>query len=90
LLLHAQAQTTSSVSGTVQDPTGNAIVAAQVKITNVDTNAERAAVTNGSGVYEFTNLAVGTYSLQVSAAGFESYVQKGIVLEINTNPAINV
>ena len=38
----------------------------------------------------FPNLPVGPYQLKVVLQGFNTYVQDGIVLQVNTNPTIDV
>lgn len=88
--LYAGAQTTAQVSGTVLDASGGAVAGAQVQITNTDTNAVRTAQSSDDGSYSFPNLPIGPYKLEASKAGFTTYVQTGIVLEVNTNPTVNV
>jgi hypothetical protein len=61
-----------------------------VKVTNTDTTATRTAVTNETGAYVFPNLPVGPYRLEASLPGFTTYVQSGIVLQVNSNPTVNV
>ena len=55
-----------------------------------DTNAIRTATTNDRGEYTFPSLDIGPYQLQVKKQGFSTYVQTGIVLQVNTNPSIMV
>lgn len=61
---------TGSISGTVTDPSGAVIPGAKVTATNVDTKASRSIETGGAGSYALTNLAVGTYDVEVEAKGF--------------------
>src|SRR5580704_12809978 len=86
----AQTAVTSALSGTVQDASGSVIAGASVRLTNTGTNAARVTTTDGTGAYEFSNLGVGTYKLEVTREGFADYVQSGIVLEVNTSPVIPV
>jgi len=88
--LYLSAQSTSSISGHVADPGGSVIPGAQVTVTNLDTNAVRTAQTENDGAYNFPALVVGPYKLEVKKDGFQTYVQSGIVLQLNSNPAINV
>lgn len=85
-----QTLATSQISGAVTDPTGAVIPAATVQLTQTDTGDTHAAKSNEAGIYTIPNLPVGPYRLQVTASGFSTYVQNGIVLEISTNPVINV
>ncbi|HKR29728.1 MAG TPA: carboxypeptidase regulatory-like domain-containing protein [Terriglobales bacterium] len=86
----AGAQSTAQIAGTIQDPSGAAIAGAQVQITNVDTNAVRTTESSATGAYVFPNLEIGPYRLQVTLEGFTTYAQSGIVLQVNSNPEINV
>ena len=81
---------TSSLSGTVLDASGGVIPTAKVTLTNTGTNAVRTAETNSNGGYLFSNLGVGTYKLEVNKEGYAKYVQDGIVLQVNSSPAIVV
>src|SRR5215469_15137689 len=88
--LQAQTTTVSQISGIVQDATGASVAGSQVTVTNTDTSASRTAVSGPDGAYAITNLVVGPYRLQVTKEGFATYNQSGIVLQVNTNPEINV
>jgi len=86
----AQATAGSQVSGTIQDGSNNVVAGAQVTITQTDTGLARTAVSGEDGSYTIPNLPVGPYQLKVTKEGFKSFVQAGIVLQVNTNPEINV
>jgi hypothetical protein len=88
--LFAQATAVVQISGVVTDPNGGVIPAAQVKATQTGTGLVRTTATASDGVYVLPNLPVGPYRLEVSSGGFRTSVQTGIVLQVNTNPAINV
>ena len=64
-----------TVAGTVTDPTGAVVVAANVTVTGVGTNAVRTAKTDGSGSYTVTNLSPGTYEVKIAHAGFGEFKQ---------------
>src|SRR5580692_11826829 len=88
--LNASSQTTSEISGRVTDPGGAVIPGAQVQVTNTDTNIIKTAQTGENGEYTFPSLAVGPYKLEVKKDGFQTYIQSGIVLQIDSNPTIAV
>jgi hypothetical protein len=90
LNLRAQATQVSQIGGTVQDASGFAIPDAQVEITNTDTGIARKVDTSPDGAYIISNLPPGPYHLEVTKSGFSPFVQSGIVLQVNTNPQINV
>jgi hypothetical protein len=85
-----QAVSTSQISGVVQDQSGAIIAGAEVQITQTDTALVRTAVSDANGYYVLPTLPVGPYRLQVSKNGFNTYVQTGIVLEVSSNPVLNV
>jgi Carboxypeptidase regulatory-like domain len=74
---------TASISGTVTDPSGAAVVGATVTVTNVDTGVTTTQQTNGQGYYSFQNLPLGRYNLDVQQVGFKAFRETGIVLEVN-------
>jgi hypothetical protein len=85
-----QATTTSNIAGTLTDATGGAVPGAEVKATHTDTGLVRTVTSSVDGGYLITNLPIGPYQLQVSKGGFSTYVQSGIVLQVNSNPTVNV
>src|SRR5204863_4871750 len=44
---------------------------------------------NETGSYVLTNLPLGPYRLEAGLPGFRTFVQTGIVLQVNSSPAIN-
>jgi len=88
--VNAQSAAVSQISGEIADATGAMVPGARIIITNTDTSASRMLVSGPDGSYTVTNLAVGPYKLQVTKEGFSTYNQTGIVLQVNSNPQINV
>lgn len=71
-----------AITGTVRDPSGAVIVGAQVTLTNTNTGLQLHAVTNGSGLYNFTPLPIGRYKISVSAPGFQTVTQENITVNV--------
>ncbi len=86
----AGAQENAEITGTVTDATGAAVPNATVTITHQATNSARTTQTSGSGLYDFSGLQIGTYNLQVSAAGFKAYAQAGLILNVAQTLRSNV
>ncbi|HKV27558.1 MAG TPA: carboxypeptidase-like regulatory domain-containing protein, partial [Candidatus Acidoferrales bacterium] len=86
----AWAQATTSLRGTVTDPSGAAIPNATVHLVNTDTNLERTATTDEQGTYVFAQMQPGHYSVLVEGAGFAKFEQKGIELLVNLPATLNV
>ena len=87
---HAQAVAGSQLSGIVRDSSGGTIPGAEVTVTKTDTGMVRTVFTGTEGTYTFPNLPVGPYQLKVVLQGFNTYVRDGIVLQVSSNPEINV
>jgi hypothetical protein len=85
-----QSQNTAQIQGVVQDATGSAVPGAQVKVTQTATGVTRTVPTESDGGYVLPNLPIGPYRLEVSKPGFSTYVQTGIVLQVATNPTVDV
>ena len=83
------AQATAQINGTVRDTSGAVLPGVEITVMQTETGITRNTVTNETGSYVLPNLAVGPYKLEASLPGFRSYVQTGIVLQVNTSPVIN-
>jgi Carboxypeptidase regulatory-like domain len=88
-MANAQIAGTGNIQGTVTDATGAVVVSASVTLTNDATRIQRKTVTSNAGVFLFPSVPIGTYDLSATAAGFKTYVQKGIVLEVGSSIAVN-
>lgn len=67
------AQTGGSISGTVVDPSGAAIVGASVSLVESTTGHHSVGKTNSTGHYEFASLPQGRYSVKIVAPGFRGF-----------------
>src|SRR5262249_13651937 len=83
------AQATAQISGTARDQSGAVLPGVEITVTQTDTGVARSAVTNETGSYVLTNLPLGPYRLEAGLPGFRTFVQTGIVLQVNSSPAIN-
>src|SRR5579871_5891657 len=61
------AQSSSTLSGTVHDPSGAAVPGASVKVINQDSHDQRATKSTGEGVFSVPALHAGTYTVTASA-----------------------
>ena len=85
----AWAQATAQIGGTVRDQSGAVLPGVEVTATETETSLARKTITNETGSYIFPNLPVGPYRLEAALTGFRTFVQTGIVLQVNSNPIIN-
>ena len=86
--LHAQGYGT--ISGTVADPSGAVVTGASVIAVEVQTGNQTRTVSGKDGRFVFPTLLPSSYTLSVTAAGFESYTQTGIVLEADQALTVNL
>ncbi len=86
----AQAVAGSQLAGVIKDSSGGVLPGALVTIVKTDTAMTRTATTGDDGSFVFPNLPVGPYQLKVAMDGFNTLVQDGIVLQVNTNPTLDL
>ena len=82
--------TNSSLSGTVKDPRGAAVAGAHLTLVADATGAIREVDAAADGLYRFSNLQAGVYTLKVSVVGFAPFNQGGIVLALNESATSDV
>ena len=73
----------ATIVGRVTDESGAVVPGTRITITNTGTNESRAVTVGADGEYSIPQLAPGEYSLGAEHAGFNRFVQSGIVLETN-------
>jgi outer membrane receptor protein involved in Fe transport len=78
-----------TINGLVLDPTGGAVVGAEIRIANDATGVQYTGRTNDEGIYVVTNLPPGAYRLQVSKIGFKTLIKPDIVLNVQDSLAIS-
>ena len=88
--LLAQIVPTATLTGSVTDPTGAVVPSATVQIVNTATQVTKEAATDTQGRFLFSFLQPGSYQLNVSATGFNTYHQTGITLNVNAPATVNV
>jgi Carboxypeptidase regulatory-like domain len=80
-----------SLHGQVTDPSGAAIVHADVVLTPAENSASLIKTqTDGQGMYEFRGLIAGQYSLTVVAQGFTVYENNNIAISLSQPLRLNV
>ena len=78
------------LTGTVYDSSGAAIPTATVVATNDDTGVKTSTQVNNAGVYRFSNLPIGRYTLTASATGFQNNQLKNVDLVLNNIVTANM
>src|SRR5689334_1340255 len=81
-----QAQST----GVVTDASSSTVPNAQVSVTNLATGARSTAESNSQGIYRILALPPAQYKLTVTAAGFKTFEQGPITLQVNDIATLDV
>src|SRR5579863_8348722 len=74
-------QDTGTLLGTVVDPARSVVGSAVVTLTNAATGATLSGTTNRNGVFQFTGVLVGTYSVRVASKGFKTFSMNDVLLQ---------
>ncbi len=83
-------EVTAAIVGTVTDPSGAPIKDATVTATDSDRGAVISVRTSDAGSYNILRIPVGTYSLKVSAPGFQTAAYPAFALQLNQTARVNV
>src|SRR6266536_1418079 len=81
---------TATLSGTVLDPNGAVVPAANITVTEVATGVQRTATTNDQGYFTIPLLKPSTYLLQVEHQGFLTAQVKDIVLNVGDERSLRI
>ena len=71
----AQSLTSGDITGTVTDPSGAVVSNAAVTLKNNQTGSTQSHAANAQGVYRFSLLAPGSYTVSAESTGFETVTQ---------------
>jgi hypothetical protein len=88
-LANAQA-VTGTLLGNVTDSSGAAVPGATVTATEVQTNSSRTAVSNEAGIYIFSSLRNGTYTVTAELQGFRKVIRENIRVDVNTTMRVDL
>ncbi len=81
---------TATLVGTVTDASGAVAPEVTVTVTHQGTGASRSLKSDSAGNFTFPLLPVGNYNLKAEKAGFQTFVQKDIVLQVDQNLTVPV
>ncbi len=81
--------TTGTILGTVKDPSAAVLPGVTVTVTNMETGIARTSLTGSRGEFQIPGLAVGSYEVQVTTAGFQTEIRKGITLNVGREAVVD-
>jgi hypothetical protein len=86
----AFAQANSEVTGIVTDQTGAVVAGAKITLTDPATGESHATISGGTGLYDVAGLNPANYNLKITAKGFETYEQNGIVVNVSATDRVDI
>ena len=86
----AFAQANSELTGIITDQTGAVVPDAKITITDPGTGASKSTTSGSTGLYDISGLNPANYNMKVTAKGFESYAQNGIVVNVSATARADI
>jgi Carboxypeptidase regulatory-like domain/TonB dependent receptor-like, beta-barrel len=77
------------IVGNVTDTSGAVVPNAKITVTSVGQGVSFNSTSNASGNYEQTHLIPGVYQVKVEAAGFQTFIQKGVQVNVDSTVQVN-
>jgi hypothetical protein len=84
------AQANSDVTGIITDQTGAVVAGANISVTDPATGATHSTISDGTGLYDIAGLNPANYDLKVTANGFKTYEQSGVVVNVSATFRVDV
>jgi hypothetical protein len=88
-LLTAQ-NTSAELQGAIYDPSGAMVPNASISVRNVATGIARSTSSNGTGIFNVTDLQPSNYEMTVSANGFATQRITSLALTVGAQQLLNV
>jgi hypothetical protein len=80
--LSAFAQFSSGIEGTARDQSGAVISGAAVTVTDTRLGVTKATKTNEAGYFRIDSIAAASYTVEIKAGSFKTWIQKGLTLQV--------
>ncbi|HEY2434749.1 MAG TPA: TonB-dependent receptor [Vicinamibacterales bacterium] len=81
---------TGTLLGNITDSSGGAVPGVTVTATEVQTNVARTVVTNESGVFLFSSLTNGKYTVTAELQGFKKIIRQNVLVDVNTTIRVDM
>src|SRR5215471_8255493 len=86
----AQLRIVGAISGTVQDPTGAVVPKAKVVLKDTKTGLTKESTATETGTFLFSDLAIGSYEVMVTAPGFKSETVSNISVSTSQTTDVRI
>src|SRR6202171_3636506 len=83
-------EVSAGITGRVTDPSGSAIINANVVAKDLVRGTEWDTKTNEDGIYAYPRIPAGDYQVRVEAKGFKAFVQASLHLDVNQRARVDV
>src|SRR4051794_15943375 len=80
----------STIAGTVKDPSGSGIPAVPLKVVNEQTGAAIDTATDENGFFRAVSLLPGSYRVEVESRGFQKLVRGAVTVEVGQVLALDL
>jgi hypothetical protein len=81
----------ATLTGTVTDPSGAVVAGASILVHSDDTGVDTPAfTTTNTGSFNITHLRAGRYTVTVKGSGFQTYLAKGVILNVAETSTLDV
>jgi len=80
----------SSLTGVVTDQTGAIVAGAKIRLMDPETGETHETISSPTGLYDSGDLEPGIYNLKVTAKGFQTYGQNGIVVNAHATCRVDI
>jgi hypothetical protein len=81
---------TSTILGTVKDPSGSQVAGANVTLENTQTGVRQSSTTDSSGNFLFLNLRIGTFRVSAEHQGFKKVTSEVFTLVVNARQRVDL
>jgi len=81
---------TGAIFGTVTDESGAVVPAARVSATNEATGLLLSTATTSAGEYTFTPLKIGSYTITVEQAGFQTVARPHVTVHVQEQVKVDI
>ncbi|MCW5967790.1 MAG: TonB-dependent receptor [Blastocatellales bacterium] len=86
----AVAQTTSTITGRIQDQQGAFIPGVKLTSRHIETGLRRTVVSDNEGRFTFPEMRVGAYEIEAERTGFRPLIRQGIQLTLGETSVVNL
>src|SRR5450631_135819 len=88
--VEAFAQANSELTGIVTDQTGAVVAGAKITLVDPATNSTKTTESGATGLYDINGLNPSNYKIKVTAKGFQSYAQNGVVVNVSQTERVDI